>query len=75
MGCDFDCPPTKHEKEQDRMMRLATTLQNYPASHFTVNELSILLRTNWSQFKSYYTTEWPALYEMAKKVGIDVDEV
>lgn len=77
MGCDYDYPPpTKEEKEQARMTRLARTLRNYPASHFTVNELALLLRTDWSEFqRHYYQAEWPALYQMAKKVGIDVDEV
>ena len=67
-----DEPPSPEQLRAERASSLATTLRTLPASRFTVNELGLLLRTNWGQFQTrYYSYQCETIEHIAAREGVE----
>jgi hypothetical protein len=70
-------PETELERLQPRAKGWAKRLRSLPASRFTVDELALLLRVDWSEWKhDYYEHECRELETLAAREGVaDESEV
>lgn len=60
------------EKRQANADRLALKLRRLPASKFNLDEIALLLRTNWSHARTvYYTSECEEIEQLAKREGVE----
>lgn len=63
--------PTELEAAQERARILAIKLRKLPASRFSVDELALLLRCDWSSFKeNYYSNECHEIESLAEREGV-----
>lgn len=64
--------PTELEKKQSTARDLAANLRLLRACEFSVEDLALLLKTDWSDFKhEYYEEECDRIIELAKEQGIE----
>jgi hypothetical protein len=66
-----DIEETEEDRENARIHKLANELRELPASKFSVDEIGLLLRTDWSKYKeNYYGYERERILSLAKREGL-----
>ena len=67
-------PETEAERQQRIANTLANRLRTLPASRFSVNEIALLTRAGWSQYKdNYYESECREICAIAHREGVTAE--
>ncbi len=62
--------PSPLEIKQAKASKLVSQLCKHKSSKFTVEELKLLMRTGWSEYKDhYYDKECDAVIKIAERLG------
>jgi hypothetical protein len=65
--------PTDLEILQWKTNEVVKKLRKLPASAFSIDELGMLLKTNWSRWKeNYYEVECKEILKIAEREGVKI---
>jgi len=63
---------TETERKQDKARKLARQLRAKPAACFTLDEIALILRTDWSSAQTvYYSSQCEQIFAIAARESIE----